>query len=288
MSKNRDTAVVTVGFGQGSKVDSVPMGSRMTHIPEALTGQRGPGKPQSSGPRHGRLMHQSTLSLGDPQGSGTSYTTTHTQSYCGREADGQPLVFFPQDPAYPSQHTSQLNLSHTSTSQSQTHSRDIHNPKDIIPFNVLHRLGQSNWSRNREGVAMREVTNPKEPTPYWTTYRSEHRSPSPFPSPHDPTGRPTLWHQHDILTGNTHFVFFLTCSHVNPQYPVRTTAVCVHAFCVCALCVCVFQVRPGLQQVQVTLGDSLERESCGQHDAGRRTAVPSDSTKHTIQLLLSS
>jgi hypothetical protein len=79
MSKNRDTAVVTVGFGQGSKVDSVPMGSRITHIPEALTGQRGPGNPQSSGPRHGRLMHQSTLSLGDPQGSGTSYTTTHTQ-----------------------------------------------------------------------------------------------------------------------------------------------------------------------------------------------------------------
>ncbi|XP_029599278.1 uncharacterized protein LOC115181501 [Salmo trutta] len=201
MSENWQTAVVTVGFVQGSKVDSVPMGSRMTHIREAPAGQRGPGKPQSSGPRQGRLMHQSTLSLGDPQGSGTNYTTTHTQSYCGREADGQPLVFFPRDPAYPSQHTSQLDLSHTSSSQSQTHSRDIHNPKAIIPFNVLHRLGQSNWSRNRDGVAMREVTNPKEPTPYWTTYRSEHRGPSPSPSPHHPTGRPTLWHQHDILTG---------------------------------------------------------------------------------------
>ncbi|XP_023996180.1 uncharacterized protein [Salvelinus sp. IW2-2015] len=165
MSENRHTAVVTVGFGQGSKVDSVPMGSRMTHIPEAPAGQRGPGKPQSSGPRRGRLMHQSTLSLGDPQGSGTSYTTTHTQSYCGREADGQPLVFFPRDPAYPSQHTSQLDLSHTSTSQSQTHSRDIHNHKDIIPFNVLHRLGQSNWSRNRDGVAMREVTIRRSPPP---------------------------------------------------------------------------------------------------------------------------
>ena len=43
---------------------------------------RGPsqagGQPRAVGPRHGRLMHQTTLSLGD-QTSGTCYTTTHSQ-----------------------------------------------------------------------------------------------------------------------------------------------------------------------------------------------------------------
>ncbi|XP_010902680.2 uncharacterized protein LOC105030484 [Esox lucius] len=187
MSHNWHTSVVTVGC------------SGITHIRKAPAGQQVPGEPQALGPRGGRRMHRSTLTLGDPQACGRSYTTTHTQSYCGRTADGHPLVFFPRDPAYPSQQTTQINLSDRPTNQLQTHSRDVHGLKDIIPFNVLHRLGQNNLSRNRQGVAMKEVTNPNEPTPYWTTYRSEHRGPGPTPS--SSNGRPTMWHQHDILTG---------------------------------------------------------------------------------------
>ncbi|KAJ7992060.1 hypothetical protein DPEC_G00274650 [Dallia pectoralis] len=187
MSDDKHTSVVTEGC------------SKIIQIHKAPAGQQVPGEPPALGLRGGRRMHQSTLTLGDPQACGRGYTTTHTESYSGRAADGQPLVFFLRDPAYPSQHVTQRHLSDRSTNQTQTHSREVHGPKDVIPFNVLHRLGQNNLSRNREGVAMRKVTNPNEPTLYWTTYCSEHRGSRPAPS--SSNGRPTNWHQHNILTG---------------------------------------------------------------------------------------
>ncbi|XP_062337625.1 uncharacterized protein LOC134036628 isoform X2 [Osmerus eperlanus] len=166
---------------------------------------RGPsqagGQPGAAGPRHGRLMHQTTLSLGD-QTSGTCYTTTHSQSYSGRSANGQVLLFFPRDPSCASQHSAQLDLSNTpSTSRPQTHSRSAHGPKDVVPSDVLHGLGRRNRSRNREGAAMMAVTNPREPTCYWTTYRSEHMCEDPPRPSQRRMGRPTQWHQHDIVTG---------------------------------------------------------------------------------------
>ncbi|XP_046894488.1 uncharacterized protein LOC124479675 isoform X2 [Hypomesus transpacificus] len=166
---------------------------------------RGPsqagGQPRAVGPRHGRLMHQTTLSLGD-QTSGTCYTTTHSQSYSGRSANGQVLLFFPRDPSCASQHSAQLDLSNApSTSRPQTHSRSVHSPKDVVPSDVLHGLGRRNRSRNREGVAMMAVTNPREPTCYWTTYRSEHACVEPPRPSQRCLGKPTLWHQHDIVTG---------------------------------------------------------------------------------------
>ncbi|KAL0992592.1 hypothetical protein UPYG_G00095490 [Umbra pygmaea] len=193
MSDASHTSMVTVGVGQASRVDSVSRCSGNLHTREAP-----PGK-QASSRRCGRLMHQSTLTLGSPLACEGSYTTTHTESFRGRAADGQPLIFHLRVPDYTSQHATQLKLNDRWTTKSQTHSRDVYAPKEVIPYNVLHSLGLNNRSRNRDGVAMREVTNPHEPTPYLTTYCSEHVGLSPAPS--RCTGRPTIWHQHDILTG---------------------------------------------------------------------------------------
>ncbi|KAG7334613.1 hypothetical protein KOW79_001209 [Hemibagrus wyckioides] len=84
----------------------------------------------------GRPLHQTTLCLGDQT---PCYSTTHTQSFCGRRDDGQPLVFLLRDPCYPSQHRRALDLRNVLDSVSSTHSRDVHSPKDITPERREHR-----------------------------------------------------------------------------------------------------------------------------------------------------
>lgn len=59
-----------------------------------------------------------------------------------------------------------------------------------------------NWARYRSGKAVREITNPRDPTEYWTTYKTEHTLPVTDGSPQLAGGRPTQWHQHNILTGS--------------------------------------------------------------------------------------
>ncbi|TSQ24009.1 hypothetical protein Baya_11576 [Bagarius yarrelli] len=118
----------------------------------------------------------------------------------GRD-DGQPLVFFLRDPCYPSQHHCRLDLGNDSrdVSFSSTHSRDVHSPKAVTPHYVLRGLRTRNWTRNREGLAMKEVTNPPEDTAYRSSYRSEHCAAE--TRSEQMSGRPTHWHQHDIITG---------------------------------------------------------------------------------------
>ncbi|XP_067472305.1 uncharacterized protein [Thunnus thynnus] len=152
-------------------------------------------KAKNPRPRH---LHQSTLNLGD---TAPCYTTTHTQSYCGRSADGRPLIFHLRDPSFPSQHQTQLDLSDDITvlrGPLQSHSADVHTPKHITP---RADMKVENWARYCSGQAVREITNPPDPSEYETTYMTEHRLPVSDGSPHQPCGRPTQWHQHDILTG---------------------------------------------------------------------------------------
>ncbi|KAK9977669.1 hypothetical protein ABG768_019470 [Culter alburnus] len=146
-----------------------------------------------------RSMHQSTLTLGDQTKS--IYSTTHAESFSGRRRDGQALVFLPQDPCYPSQHNRKPDLSNIHVTQAQTHSRDVHGPKDIIPHHVLHRVGVQNRAQNRDGFVMKEVTNPTEATTYQTTYRTVHCSTSSRYQTNESSGQPVSWHRHNIITG---------------------------------------------------------------------------------------
>ncbi|KAM7387569.1 hypothetical protein PAMA_009946 [Pampus argenteus] len=146
-----------------------------------------------------RHLHESTLSLGDT--AAPCYTSTHTQSYCGRSADGRPLIFHLRDPSFPSQHRSQLDLSNNTAAMQcllQSHTADVHRPKHITP---RADMKVENWARYCSGQAVREVTNPQHPPEYSTTYMTELRPPVGDGSTLQPSGRPTLWHQHDILTG---------------------------------------------------------------------------------------
>ncbi|XP_049926143.1 uncharacterized protein LOC126406058 [Epinephelus moara] len=148
-----------------------------------------------SRPRH---LHQSTLNLGDMA---ACYTTTHNQSYSGRLADGRPLIFHLRDPSFPSQHRSQLDLSHNITSMQcllQSHTKHEHGPKHITPRT---NLKVENWARYRSGQAVKEITNPQDPSEYWTTYKTWHTLPVTDGLPQLTGGRPTKWHQHNILTG---------------------------------------------------------------------------------------
>lgn len=54
-----------------------------------------------------------------------------------------------------------------------------------------------NWAQHRSGQAVREIISPAGPTPDRTSHRTEHRLPELVAS-----GRPTQWHQYNILTGN--------------------------------------------------------------------------------------
>ncbi|KAF4093217.1 hypothetical protein AMELA_G00029780 [Ameiurus melas] len=151
----------------------------------------------------GRRMHQTTFSLGDQT---PRYSTTHTESFSCRRDDGRPLVFHLTDPSYPSQHRSGLVLKNISKgpSFSSTHSRDVHSPKDITPHDLLRSLRARNWTRNREGLAMKEVTNPPEDTSYRSSYGSDHcdaAAAAASGQSERASGRPTRWHRHDILTG---------------------------------------------------------------------------------------
>ncbi|KAB5553571.1 hypothetical protein PHYPO_G00040140 [Pangasianodon hypophthalmus] len=148
----------------------------------------------------GRPLHQTTFCLGDQT---PCYSTTHAESFCGRRDDGQLLAFFPREPSYPSQHHSDLDLRNISegSSFSSTHSRDVHGPKDVTAHDVLRSLRTRNWTRNRESLAMKEVTNPPEDTPYRSSYRSDHCGAATSGQSEQACGRPTRWHRHDILTG---------------------------------------------------------------------------------------
>ncbi|XP_018612653.1 uncharacterized protein LOC108937309 [Scleropages formosus] len=197
MSESRWTTVVTVGLGQGRKVDcvSTARGQQMTHIRDD------PRPSPRPIPRRGaRPMHQSTLTLGCPSAH-PCYATTHARSYSRRGEDGRPLCFYYRDAPFPSQHLSSLKLSHMVPVDAESHTRDIHGPKDIVPHHVLHELGLRNRKRNQLGQVMREVANPSEPTLYQTTYRSNHSHLSHTATRDHSTGLPTRWHCHDILTG---------------------------------------------------------------------------------------
>ncbi|XP_058272696.1 uncharacterized protein LOC131369842 [Hemibagrus wyckioides] len=146
----------------------------------------------------GRPLHQTTLCLGDQT---PCYSTTHTQSFCGRRDDGQPLVFLLRDPCYPSQHRRALDLRNVLDSVSSTHSRDVHSPKDITPHDVLRSLRDRNWTRNHEGLDMKEVTNPPGDTAYRSSYRSDHCATETSARCQQASGRPTDWHRHNVLTG---------------------------------------------------------------------------------------
>ncbi|KAG1967937.1 uncharacterized protein LOC120489875 isoform X2 [Pimephales promelas] len=145
-----------------------------------------------------RPMHQSTLTLGDQNKS--IYSTTHAESFSGRGHNGQELVFLPRDSRYPSQHN-RSDLSNMGVTQAQTHSRDIHGPKNIIPHHVLHRVGVQNRAQNRDGFVMKEVTNPTEATLYQTTYQTVHCSTSSRHQTNESSGQHVSWHRHNIITG---------------------------------------------------------------------------------------
>ncbi|KAF4116123.1 hypothetical protein G5714_003612 [Onychostoma macrolepis] len=139
-----------------------------------------------------RPMHQSTLTLGDQ--TKPIYSTTHAESFSGRDLDGR-------DPCYSSQHDGKMDLSHIRVSRGQTHSRDVHGPKDIIPHCILHQVGMQNRTQNREGFVMKEVTNPAEATLYQTTYQTVHCTSSKRYQTNEARGQPVPWHRHNIITG---------------------------------------------------------------------------------------
>ncbi|XP_018524116.1 uncharacterized protein LOC108878183 [Lates calcarifer] len=159
-----------------------------------LCGRRRHSKTKTYRPRH---LHQSTLTLGD---TAPCYTTTHTQSYSGLSADGRPLIFHLRDPGFPSQHHNCLDLSNVTALQCPqlSHTKDVHRPQHITPRTDPTA---ENWARYRSGQAVREITNPQDPSEYWTTYRLEHTPPVTDGSTQLAGGRPTQWHQHNILTG---------------------------------------------------------------------------------------
>ncbi|XP_032393019.1 uncharacterized protein LOC116702749 [Etheostoma spectabile] len=145
-----------------------------------------------------RHLHKSNLILGDTS---PCYTTTHNQSYSGRSADGRLLIFHLREPSFPSQHRTQLDLSNTSTPLQcalQSHTKDVHRPKHITPRTDPK---VENWARYRSGQAVREITNPQDPFDSWTTYKAGYTPPVTDGSPQLAGGRPTQWHQHNIVTG---------------------------------------------------------------------------------------
>ncbi|XP_075999062.1 uncharacterized protein LOC142992482 [Genypterus blacodes] len=154
---------------------------------------------KSKDPRLRRPLHQSTLTLGDMT-SAPCYTTTHAQSYCGRAADGRPLIFHLPDPCLPSQHLNRLDVGDKATPcLLQSHTREVHGLKHTTP---RVNMTLENWARYQSGRDVREITNPRDPTLYSTTYRAEHhRLPDTDGPPHWASGKPTQWHRHNILTG---------------------------------------------------------------------------------------
>ncbi|XP_047428262.1 uncharacterized protein LOC124998111 [Mugil cephalus] len=152
-------------------------------------------KARRSRPRH---LHKSTLSFGDAP---SIYTTTHTQSFSGRSADGRPLIFQLREPSFPSQHQSQLDLGYNITQLQSvllSHSKEVHGPKHVT-LRTDPRL--ENWARYRSRQTAREITNPQDSSETSTTYKTEHTVPVTDTSPQQASGKPTRWHQHNILTG---------------------------------------------------------------------------------------
>ncbi|KAL2100608.1 hypothetical protein ACEWY4_002369 [Coilia grayii] len=190
MSVNLNAAA-TVRREKGNRVTlgNLSRTTRLESLPDPSTRRQG-----------NRSMHESTLTMTDS--AETNYTTVMAESYCGRDPGGQPLIFFHRDAEFPSQHISTLDLSNTSITYTPTHSRDVHSPKDVIPHNVLRSYGLRNFTHNHQGLAMKEVTNPPGLTLYQSSYHDSHQRTSASIS-HciPPTGRPTPWHSHNILTG---------------------------------------------------------------------------------------
>ncbi|KAG9264115.1 hypothetical protein AMEX_G22353 [Astyanax mexicanus] len=165
---------------------------------------RGRMKTGSRSAAGGRRLHQTTLSLGDQNQ--TTFTTEQKQNFSGRSRKDQPLIYQQRDPSYSSQHYSSADHSNISakSSYTSTHSRDVHNPKDMTPSSVLRSLRSRNWTRNREGLAVKEITNPPESTVYISSYHTQYCGPANCPASSLQTGasgQPTRWHQHNILTG---------------------------------------------------------------------------------------
>ncbi|XP_005739950.1 uncharacterized protein LOC102205829 isoform X2 [Pundamilia nyererei] len=169
----------------------------------ARCGPRCQHQPQRFRPRP---MHQSTLSLGDTP---PCYTTTHTQSYSGRSADGRPLVFRLRDPSFPSQHRSQLDLRDNNMppqSVLQSHSKEVYAPQHVTP-RVDPKL--ENWTRYNSSRAIRELISQHQhhPPECQSTYRTEHPTPEFDGLSLQASGRQTQRHRHDILTGEPTQVF---------------------------------------------------------------------------------
>ncbi|XP_010734767.3 uncharacterized protein LOC109136689 isoform X1 [Larimichthys crocea] len=163
----------------------------------AHRGCRCQSKVKNSRPRH---LHQSTLHLGD---TAPCYSTTHHQTYSGRSASGRPLIFRLRDPSFPSQHHTRLDLSNNTSTPLEapllSHSQDVHRPKSIT---TRIKTKEENWAQYRSGQAVREITNPQDLSEYWTSYKTAHSLPVTEDSPQLAGGKPTQWHQHNILTGS--------------------------------------------------------------------------------------
>ncbi|XP_067332555.1 uncharacterized protein [Channa argus] len=132
----------------------------------------------------------------NPQG-----RTNPCMSYSGRSADGCPLVFHMRDPSFSSHHHTHLDLRDNLTPLQRpllSHNKEVYRPHHITP---RPDLKFENWARYRSGQSVREITNPQDPPEYWSTYKKDHSPTVTNVSTQLAGGRPTQWHQHDILTG---------------------------------------------------------------------------------------
>lgn len=86
-----------------------------------------------------------------------------------------------------------------------------------------------NWARYDSSRAIRDLINHHQhhPSERRSTYRTEHTSPEFNGSSLQASGRQTQWHQHDILTGNTHRS--CPCGHSNNR--LRSKGHCGHRLC---------------------------------------------------------
>ncbi|XP_035471853.1 uncharacterized protein LOC118289169 isoform X1 [Scophthalmus maximus] len=148
-----------------------------------------------------RRLHQTTLSLGDTE---ACYTTTHTESFSGRSSDGRPLTFHLRDASFPSQHHTRDTGSSSSVitplaPPPVSHTTDVHGPKHVTP---RANTRTHNWARYCSGRAVRDITNPQEPSQHRTTYTHVHALLVDDGSTQRPVGgTATQWHRHNILTG---------------------------------------------------------------------------------------
>ncbi|TKS91274.1 hypothetical protein D9C73_026528 [Collichthys lucidus] len=132
----------------------------------------------------------------------TRFPQKQPQTYSGRSASGRPLIFHLRDPSFPSQHQTRLDLSNNTSTPLEapllSHSQDVHRPKSLT---TRIKTKEENWARYRSGQAVREIAHPQDLSEYWTSYKTAHSLPVTEDSPQLAGGKPTQWHQHNILTG---------------------------------------------------------------------------------------